>query len=99
MLVAVLAILGALIPTIFYVAVVWWLDRYEKNLFGSWRCLSLGCSPGGDLFGAWNSPWTFRSVPWVARAWWQPGEVSLNAPLVEETAKGIALVALVLPSP
>ena len=25
------AILGALIPTIVYVLLVWWLDRYEKE--------------------------------------------------------------------
>jgi len=25
------AVLGALIPTLFYVLFVWWLDRYEKE--------------------------------------------------------------------
>ena len=31
MLVSVVAILGALIPTIIYIAFVWWLDQYEKE--------------------------------------------------------------------
>ena len=31
MLTPLVAILGALIPTLFYVAFVWWLDRYEKE--------------------------------------------------------------------
>lgn len=31
MLIPIVAILGALIPTILYVLCVWWLDRYEKE--------------------------------------------------------------------
>ena len=28
---ALVALLGALIPTVFYVLFVWWLDRYDKE--------------------------------------------------------------------
>ena len=31
MLVLIVAVLGALIPTIIYVLFIWWLDRYEKE--------------------------------------------------------------------
>jgi RsiW-degrading membrane proteinase PrsW (M82 family) len=98
MLVSVVALLGALIPTIFYVGTIWWLDRYEKE--PPWL-LALAF-----LWGAF--PAAIASVlvelaldiPIAALG----GEslvanlasASISAPLVEESAKGIALIGLVL---
>jgi len=98
MLIPLVAILGALIPTISYVALIWWLDRYEKE--PPWL-LALAF-----LWGAF--PAAIASVL-VELAFDIPiaalgGEslvanlasASISAPLVEESAKGIALIALVL---
>jgi RsiW-degrading membrane proteinase PrsW (M82 family) len=98
MLIVIVAVLGALLPTTFYVLFVWWLDRYEKE--PAWL-LTLSF-----LWGA--VPAAFLSVllellfdlPIYAVG----GEslianlasVSINAPLVEESAKGIALIGMVL---
>lgn len=98
MLVPVVAIVGALIPTIIYIALVWWLDRYEKEPL--WL-LALAF-----LWGAIPAAITsvflelVLDVPIAALG----GEslmadlasVSVGAPLIEESAKGIALIALVL---
>ena len=98
MLIPLVAILGALIPTVSYVALIWWLDRYEKEPL--WL-LALAF-----LWGAF--PAAIASVL-VELAFDIPiaalgGEslvanlasASISAPLVEESAKGIALIALVL---
>jgi RsiW-degrading membrane proteinase PrsW (M82 family) len=98
MLIVLVAILGALIPTIFYVAMIWWLDRYEKEPL--WL-LALAF-----LWGAF--PAAIASVL-VELAFDIPiaalgGEslvanlasASISVPLVEESAKGIALIGLVL---
>ena len=98
MLILLVAILGALIPTVSYVALLWWLDRYEKEPL--WL-LALAF-----LWGAF--PAAIASVL-VELAFDIPiaalgGEslvanlasASISAPLVEESTKGIALIALVL---
>ena len=98
MLILVVAILGALVPTTFYVLFLWWLDRYEKEPL--WL-LALAF-----LWGAIPAAITsvflelVLGVPIAALG----GEslmadlasVSVGAPLIEESAKGIALIALVL---
>ncbi len=98
MLVAVLAVLGALIPTIVYVTFVWWLDRYEKEpLWLLVLAFLWGALPAALLSVALELA---LDIPIAALG----GEslvatlatVSVSAPLVEETAKGIALVVLVL---
>jgi RsiW-degrading membrane proteinase PrsW (M82 family) len=97
MVVVVVAILGALIPTAFYVLFVWWLDRYEKE--PPWllaMAFLWGAVPAAILSIAFE---LLFDIPIYAIG----GEglaanlvsVSLSAPLVEESCKGIALVGLV----
>jgi len=92
------ALLGALIPTVFYVAFLWWLDRYEKEPV--WLlALAFAWGAGPAAFLSVVAEMAFdASIALVA------GEslladlasVSLSAPLIEESAKGVALIALVL---
>jgi RsiW-degrading membrane proteinase PrsW (M82 family) len=98
MLIALVAVLGAVIPTVFYVSFVWWLDRYEKE--PTWL-LALaflwGAGPAAllsvvlELFldasiTAMSEGGTLATL----------ASVSVNAPVVEESAKGIAILCLVL---
>jgi RsiW-degrading membrane proteinase PrsW (M82 family) len=94
----VVAALGALIPTIFYVLFVWWLDRYEKEPFWLLALAFLwGAIPAALVSIVLE---IIFDIPIAALG----GEgvlanlasVSINAPLVEESAKGVALIALVL---
>jgi len=91
-----IAVLAAAIPTIIYVLVLWWLDRYEKE-------------PRHLLFVAfiWGAvPAVIVSVtaevmlgyPLAAlgKALAQLMSTSLLAPLIEELAKGLAVLALFL---
>lgn len=97
MFVVVVATLGALIPTAFYVLLVWWLDRYEKEPLWLLAIAFLwGAVPAAILSIAFE---LLLDIPIYALG----GEglaanlvsVSLSAPLVEESCKGIALVGLV----
>lgn len=98
MLIATVATLGALIPTIFYVAFVWWLDRYEKE--PPWL-LALaflwGAVPAAILsvlleLAADIPIVAFGGDTMVANL----ASASLSAPLIEESIKGLALVGLVI---
>ncbi len=98
MLTLLVALLGALVPTVLYILFIWWLDRYEKE--------PLSLLALAFLWGA--IPAAFVSIvlevlfdiPVQAMG----GEsliaslvsVSVGAPLIEESTKGIALVGLVL---
>ena len=98
MLVLLAAVLGALIPTTFYVLFVWWLDRYEKEppwlmafafLWGAGPAavlsviFELGIDvPVSSLVGGGATANLLRVI--------------VYAPLVEESLKGIALIVLVL---
>jgi RsiW-degrading membrane proteinase PrsW (M82 family) len=93
-----LAVFGALIPTVIYVLFVWWLDRYEKEPLWLLALAFLwGAIPAAILSLVIE---LLFDIPIVALG----GEsmaanlvrVSVNAPLVEESAKGIALIGLVL---
>ncbi len=92
------ALLGGLIPTAFYVSFVWWLDRYDKEpiwLLG--LAFAWGAVPAAFLAVVVETAFD-ASIGLVA------GEslladlasVSVSAPLAEESAKGVALIALVL---
>ena len=98
MIIVLVAVLGALIPTLFYVLFVWWLDRFEKEPFWLLTLAFLwGAIPAALLsvvfelildiplgaFGAESLAANLISA-------------SVNAPLIEETFKGVALVGLVL---
>jgi RsiW-degrading membrane proteinase PrsW (M82 family) len=97
----VVAILGALIPTVVYVLFIWWLDRYEKEpLWLLGLAFFWGAVPAALISVLLE---LLFDVPIYAVG----GEslianlasVSINAPLVEESAKGIALIGLVLVFP
>jgi RsiW-degrading membrane proteinase PrsW (M82 family) len=98
MLVLLMAILGALIPTAAYVLFVWWLDRYEKEpLWLLAMAFFWGAVPAA-LFSVVFE--LLFDIPIYAIG----GEglaanlvsVSISAPLIEESCKGIALIGLVL---
>jgi len=98
MLVATVAILGALIPTAFYVLFVWWLDRYEKEPLWLLSLAFLwGAVPAAVLS-------VILEISFDALVQAIGGEgllpslvsVSVGAPLIEESAKGLALIGLVL---
>ena len=98
MLIPVVAILGALIPTAFYVVFVWWLDRYEKEPLWLLTLAFLWGAIPAAIFSVLME--LALDLPIAAIG----GEtlvanlasVSLSAPLVEESAKGIALIGLVI---
>lgn len=98
LIVLLLALAGALLPTFIYVKLLWWLDRYEKEPL---RLLVLaflwGAIPAAIisviLEVALSIPIASGLVGGLA------GEVvegSLLAPVIEESAKGLALLALIL---
>jgi RsiW-degrading membrane proteinase PrsW (M82 family) len=98
MLVPVVAILGALIPTIIYVSFVWWLDRYEKEPLWLLALAFLWGAIPAAIVSA------FLELAFDAPLSALGGEslladlvsVSIGAPLIEESVKGIALIVLVL---
>ena len=98
MLVPVVAILGALIPTAIYIAFVWWLDRYEKEPLWLLALAFLWGAIPAAIISLFLE--LVVDVPIAALG----GEslladlasVTIGAPLVEESAKGIALIVLVL---
>jgi RsiW-degrading membrane proteinase PrsW (M82 family) len=91
-------ILGALIPTLFYVLFVWWLDRYEKEPLWLLAMAFLWGAIPAAIFSVIFE--VILDLPIVALG----GEslaanllsASVSAPLVEESFKGIALLGLVL---
>ncbi len=98
MLVLVVAILGALIPTVFYIAFVWWLDRYEKEPFWLLALAFLwGAIPAAILSVileiALDIPIAILGGEGLVA---NLASVSINAPFVEESTKGLALIGLVL---
>ncbi len=98
MLVLIVAILGALIPTAIYIAIVWWLDRYEKEPLWLLALAFLwGAVPAAiiSLFLelVFDAPLAaFGDESLLADL----ASVSIGAPFIEESAKGIALIVLVL---
>jgi RsiW-degrading membrane proteinase PrsW (M82 family) len=98
MLIFLVAVLGALIPTMVYVLFAWWLDHYEKEPLWLLALAFLwGAIPAAILSVIFE---VLFDIPIQALG----GEslianlasVSVGAPLIEESAKGIALILLVL---
>jgi RsiW-degrading membrane proteinase PrsW (M82 family) len=92
------AILGALIPTALYVHFVWWLDRYEKEPLWLLALAFLwGAVPAAILSVIFE---ILLEVPLSALGAGSLASnlvsVSLGAPVIEESFKGIALIALVV---
>jgi len=98
MLVTLVATLGALIPTLFYVLFVWWLDRYEKEPVWLLAFAFLwGAIPAAILSALFevlfDLPLGLLGEESLAA---NLISVSVGAPLVEESFKGIALLGLLL---
>ncbi|MGD9047617.1 MAG: PrsW family intramembrane metalloprotease [Anaerolineae bacterium] len=98
MLVPAVATLAALIPMVIYIAFVWWLDRYEKEPLWLLALAFLwGAIPAAIIS-------VFLELALDAPIAALGGEslladlasVSISAPLIEESAKGMALIILVL---
>ena len=90
MLIVLVAVLGALIPTLFYVLFVWWLDRYEKEPLWLLALAFLwGAVPAALLSVVFE---LILDIPLGAVG----GEslaanlisVSVSAPLIEESVQG-----------
>jgi RsiW-degrading membrane proteinase PrsW (M82 family) len=95
---ALVAILGGLIPTLVYVLLLRWLDRYEQE--PAWllataffwgavpaALLSVGVELLLDVSLSWLGGETFAT---------RLISVTIGAPLVEESIKGVALIGLVV---
>jgi RsiW-degrading membrane proteinase PrsW (M82 family) len=96
--IVVVAILGALVPTLFYVLLIWWLDHFEKEPLWLLAIAFLwGAVPAALLSVIaeliLDIPVTMLGGEGLAA---QLVSSSFNAPLVEESFKGIALIGLVL---
>ncbi len=90
-----LSILAAIVPTILYVSIIYWVDRYEKE---PWWLLAAaflwGAVPGILISFFFN---TLLSAPLLLVLGSELGMAaapSLIGPPVEETVKGLALVAI-----
>ncbi len=90
-----LSLLGATIPTIFLVWLIWWADRYEREparllvsafLWGAIPAILLALMTELILALPINE----------TLFWGQVASVAVIAPIVEETVKGIALLGLLL---
>lgn len=101
MAIVVVAILGALIPTAGYALLLWWIDRYEKEpvqllavafLWGAGPAAILSIILEVALAGPISSLGTEGLLGRLLSA-------SVGAPIVEESAKGIALIFLLLVVP
>lgn len=92
--VALLSILAAIVPTLFYVGLVYWIDRYEKEPW--WLLISAflwGAIPSIIIAYIAN---TIFSIPIYAIAG-DKGDAwaaSLVAPPIEESIKGFALLMI-----
>lgn len=87
------SIIAAVIPTLLYTGLIYWIDRYEKE---PWWLLAAtflwGAIPSILLAIFFNS---LFSIPFYALAGEQTGDAlaaSFVAPPVEETIKGVALL-------
>jgi RsiW-degrading membrane proteinase PrsW (M82 family) len=98
MLTFLVALLGAFVPTVLYIIFIWWLDRYEKEPLQLLLLAFLwGAIPAALVSIVLE---VLFDVPVLAVG----GEgliaslvsVSIGAPLIEESTKGIALIGLVL---
>lgn len=98
MLIVLVAALGAVIPTLFYVSFVWWLDRYEKEPVWLLALAFLWGALPAALLSVVLELFLDASISAVSDGGMLAtlASVSVNAPLVEESVKGIAILGLVL---
>ncbi|MBI3943257.1 MAG: PrsW family intramembrane metalloprotease [Chloroflexi bacterium] len=90
-----ISLLASIIPTVIYVRILWWFDKYEKEplwlaglafLWGALPSIFLTLQ-GEKIFGM-----SFQSLGFDARL----VQASAQAPIVEETAKSFVLFLIVL---
>jgi RsiW-degrading membrane proteinase PrsW (M82 family) len=98
MLIVLVAVLGAVIPTLFYVSFVWWLDRYEKEPVWLLALAFLWGAVPAALLSVIVELFLDTSILAMGSGGMLAtlASVSVNAPVVEESAKGIAILGLVL---
>jgi protease PrsW len=91
------SILAAAVPTLFFVALIYWVDRYEKEplwLLGA--TFLWGAIPSIIIAFIFN---TVLSIPVYLLVSGPAGDAlagSLIAPPVEETVKGLAILGILL---
>ncbi len=91
-----LSVLGAVIPAAIYVVILWWLDRYEKEPFWFLTFAFLWGAIPANVFAAFFN--TLLGLPLILLdpLIGELGTAAVVAPIIEETAKGLALILLVL---
>jgi len=101
MVIVVVAILGALIPTAAYVLLLWWVDRYEKEPVGLLAVAFFwGAGPAAILSIILEVAFAIPvSALGAESLLGRLLSASVGAPLIEESAKGIALLFLLLVVP
>jgi len=101
MAIVVVAILGALIPTAAYVLLLWWVDRYEKEPVGLLAAAFLwGAGPAAILSIILEIAFAVPVSALGAETLLSKLlTASVGAPLIEETAKGVILLFLLLVAP
>jgi RsiW-degrading membrane proteinase PrsW (M82 family) len=92
-----LSIIAAVIPTIFFVTIIYWFDHYEKEPFWLLTAAFLwGAVPSiiaaFILNTGFSIPLYLALGPGAAEA----TSAAIIAPLVEETLKGLALIGILL---
>lgn len=92
------AILGALIPTAFYVLMLWWIDRYEKEPVWLLAVAFLWGAGPAAIMSVFLELLFDIPVSYLGGAGILGNllSASVGAPVIEETCKGVALVFLVL---
>jgi RsiW-degrading membrane proteinase PrsW (M82 family) len=89
-----LAMVSAGLPTLAYLALVWWLDRYEKEPAHLLAVTFLwGALPAALLVATLDLAldWPLRTLGEPVEAWRRAG---LLTPVIEELVKGAALVSV-----
>src|SRR5205809_6953025 len=96
LLIVLLALAGAIIPTIFYINLIWWLDRYEREplwlLAAAFLWGAIPAVIGGGILEV-----IFDAIVYGAlghNALTDALSFGASPPLFEESAKGIFLVGL-----
>jgi len=89
-----LSVIAGVVPTILYVLIVWWVDRYEKEPIQLLTCALLwGAIPAGILSFILETL-SQGPVKQLSQAYSQLVSTSVVAPVVEESIKGVALLGL-----
>lgn len=90
-----LSFLAALIPTLFYIGVIYWADRYEKEPLWLLSATFLwGAVPSIVLAVVLNEVFSAPVAALVGDSYGELAGATIVAPLVEETLKGLALLGI-----